>query len=293
VGIEAAISKNDAIITAYRCHGFALMRGASLRSIVAELLGKATGASRGKGGSMHIFAPNFYGGNGIVGAQVPVGAGVAFAQQYQHKVQGHHDLHCTFALYGDGAANQGQIFEVYNMAALWKLPVVFVCENNHYSMGTSTERSAASIFYYKRGGDFVPGIKVNGMDVLAVREAARYAREFVTSKKERGPIILEMDTYRYQGHSMSDPGTTYRTRDEIKAARQSRDTIKLLQGQILAAGFADEQKLMEVEARIKAEVDEAVGVAKLDPLPADSELMTDIYTKGTEPDSITRTCEPQ
>lgn len=268
------------------------MRGASVHSIIAELLGKATGISRGKGGSMHMFAPNFFGGNGIVGAQVPVGVGVAFAQQYQHRVQGQHDVNCTFALYGDGAANQGQIFESYNMAALWKLPVVFVCENNQYSMGTSVDRSSASRFYYKRGGDFVPGIKVNGMDVLAVREAARYARDFVTCKKGKGPIILEMDTYRYQGHSMSDPGTTYRTRDEIQQIRQSRDTIKLLQSQILAAGMASDEQLLEVEARVKNEVDEAVERAKQDPLPEDSELITDIYTRGTEPSSQVRFCEP-
>ena len=187
VGLEAVLGEEDCIITAYRCHGFALLRGASVRQIIAELLGKATGVSRGKGGSMHMFADRFYGGNGIVGAQVPVGAGIAFSQRYQNKKA------MTFALYGDGAANQGQVFEAFNMAALWKLPIVFVCENNLYGMGTSVERSSAISEYYKRAGDMLPGVRADGMDAASVRKAADYCRQHAIGN---GPIILELSTYR-------------------------------------------------------------------------------------------------
>jgi pyruvate dehydrogenase E1 component alpha subunit len=235
--------------------------------VLAELLGRSTGVSRGKGGSMHMYGTNFYGGNGIVGAQVPLGAGIAFAQKYLERKS------CTFALYGDGAANQGQIFEAFNMAALWKLPVVFVCENNFYAMGTSLERSSASTQHYTRG-DYIPGIQVNGMDVLAVREAARFAKEHVLSK---GPLLLEMLTYRYGGHSMSDPGTSYRTRDEIKAIRESRDALAQCAQQITAAGFATVEELKEIEKAVRAEVDEATEQAKADPLPEASSFTQHIY----------------
>lgn len=282
VGLEAALTKEDAVITAYRCHGFAYVRGASVHGILAELLGKATGVSRGKGGSMHMFAPQFYGGNGIVGAQVPVGAGIAWTQKYLERAA------CTFALYGDGAANQGQIFEVYNMAALMKLPVVFVCENNKYGMGTSMERSAASTTYYRRG-DYLPGLRVDGMDVLAVREAGRFAKDYAI---RNGPIVLEMVTYRYQGHSMSDPGTTYRTRDEVQQMRSTRDTIKLLQSQLLGSHFATEDDLRALETKVRDEIDAAVRQAKEDPLPAATELTTDIYARDSEPDGPVRGCEP-
>lgn len=282
VGIEAAITKDDAIITAYRCHGFTYTRGATVRSIIAELLGRETGTSLGKGGSMHMFAPNFYGGNGIVGAQVPLGAGIAFAQKY-----GGHSDRVTFALYGDGAANQGQIFEAYNIAALLKLPVVFVCENNFYAMGTSIERSSASTAYYARG-DYIPGVQVNGMDVLAVREAARFAKNWCTTEG-KGPLVLEMVTYRYQGHSMSDPGTTYRQREEIQNVRATRDAIKLLGTQIIQAGFAEEEQLKEIEQRVRKQVDEAVEQAKADSEPAAGTFFQHIYQgdsinlRATEP----------
>jgi len=199
VGMEASIQKDDSVITAYRCHGMAYTRGASVHSILAELLGKSTGLAKGKGGSMHMYLHNFFGGNGIVGAQVPLGCGLAFAHKYRN-------TKCiAVAAFGDGAADQGQVFEAYNMAMLWKLPIIFVCENNFYSMGTSVDRHSASTDYYKRG-DFIPGIRINGMDILAVREAFRWAREWVL---EQGPIILELQTYRYSGHSMSDPGKLY------------------------------------------------------------------------------------
>lgn len=280
--MEAALEKDDAIITAYRCHGFALMRGGTVHSILAELLGKSTGIAKGKGGSMHMFANQFYGGNGIVGAQVPVGTGVAFTQKYQGT------KNCTFALYGDGAANQGQIFEVYNMAALMKLPIVFVCENNRYGMGTSIERSSASTDYFKRGGDYIPGLRVDGMDVLAVKEATRFAKDHVV---KNGPLVMELVTYRYQGHSMSDPGTTYRSREEIQQMRSTRDTIKLIQSQLLERSWASEKELKEIETKIKGEVDEAAARAKEDPFPEMSELVTDIYSRESDPDLKVRLCE--
>lgn len=284
--MEAALEKEDAIITAYRCHGFALMRGGTVHNILAELLGKSTGISKGKGGSMHMFANQFYGGNGIVGAQVPVGAGVAFTQKYENR------KNCTFALYGDGAANQGQIFEVYNMAALMKLPIVFVCENNQYGMGTSIERSSASINYFKRGGDYIPGLRVDGMDVLAVKESVRFAKNYVLNN---GPLVVEFVTYRYQGHSMSDPGTTYRSREEIQQMRSKRDTIKLIYTQIIENKMATEEELKDLETKIRAEVDEAVLQAKADPFPEMSELTTDIYSNQSDEFDIkmkVRLCEP-
>ena len=218
VGIEHAIQKSDHVITAYRCHGFALMRGGSVRSIIGELLGRREGIAFGKGGSMHMFAPGFYGGNGIVGAQVPVGAGIAFANQYQNKDN------VTLALYGDGASNQGQVFEAFNMAKLWNLPVIFGCEStsgmhcvlakadislsdNKYGMGTAANRAAALTDYYKRG-QYISGLKINGMDVLAIKAAVEYGKELC--RQGQGPLVYEYVTYRYGGHSMSDPGTTYR-----------------------------------------------------------------------------------
>ncbi|KAI9480704.1 MAG: dehydrogenase E1 component-domain-containing protein [Benjaminiella poitrasii] len=282
VGIEHAITPNDHIITSYRCHGYTFLRGASVKSILAELMGRSAGVSKGKGGSMHMFTNNFYGGNGIVGAQVPLGAGVAFAQKYLGIPS------TTLALYGDGAANQGQVFEAFNMAKLWDLPVIFLCENNKYGMGTSAERSSASVEYYKRG-DYIPGIRVNGMDVFAMKKAVQWARDWTISSK--GPLVMEVTTYRYGGHSMSDPGTTYRTREEIQQVRATSDPISYLKKVMLEQNVATEDELKEIEMKAKKEVDNARKEAEQSPEPDVKEFWTDIYVPGSEPKAI-RGCEP-
>ncbi|KAI7894255.1 dehydrogenase E1 component-domain-containing protein [Mucor mucedo] len=273
-GMEAGITPDDHIITAYRCHGIVLERGGSAKSILAELVGRADGISKGKGGSMHMYAKNFYGGNGIVGAQVPLGAGVAFAQKYlDHPFT-------TLAMYGDGASNQGQVFEAYNMAKLWDLPIIFVCENNKYGMGTSAERSSASTEYYKRG-DYIPGIRVNGMDVFAVKQAVQWAKDYTVSGK--GPLVMEVATYRYGGHSMSDPGTTYRTREEVQNVRATSDPITLLKKRIVDHGVATEAELKEMDKQTKKEVDAAQKEAEASPEPKLDEFWSDIYVPGSEP----------
>jgi len=268
VGMTAAMRPDDSVITAYRCHGWTFLMGVSPHGVLAELTGRGTGCSRGKGGSMHMYSKNFYGGNGIVGAQVPLGVGIAFEAKYKNKKA------VCFSLYGDGAANQGQIFEVYNMAKLWDIPAIFVCENNGYGMGTSAERASASVDYYKRG-DYVPGIWVDGMDVVAVREAAKFAIDHCDSGK--GPILLETATYRYSGHSMSDPGTSYRTREEIQEVRQSRDPITSFREKILNAGLTTPEEIKALELRIKGEVDEAAKKARSDKEIGLHELSADIY----------------
>ncbi|KAK4842388.1 hypothetical protein QYF36_020683 [Acer negundo] len=272
IGMEAAITKKDAIITAYRDHCAFLGRGGNLLQIFSELMGRIDGCSRGKGGSMHFYKKdaNFYGGHGIVGAQVPLGCGLAFAQKYSK------DEAVTFALYGDGAANQGQLFEALNISALWDLPVILVCENNHYGMGTAEWRAAKSPAYYKRG-DYVPGLKVDGMDALAVKQACKFAKEHAL---KNGPIILEMDTYRYHGHSMSDPGSTYRTRDEITGVRQERDPIERIRKLILSHDLATEKELKDIEKEMRKQVDDAIAQAKESPMPDPSELFTNVYVKG-------------
>eukprot|EP00163_Fabomonas_tropica_P012946 TRINITY_DN2434_c0_g1_i1.p1 TRINITY_DN2434_c0_g1~~TRINITY_DN2434_c0_g1_i1.p1 ORF type:complete len:322 (+),score=126.70 TRINITY_DN2434_c0_g1_i1:595-1560(+) len=267
-GIEAGTTRDDHIITAYRDHGHQIVRGGTVEDVMAEQFGRAHGCSKGKGGSMHMyhFENRYYGGNGIVGAQLPIGAGLAFAAKHlkQNAV--------SVAYYGDGAANQGQYFEALNMAKLWKLPVIYVCENNGYGMGTSLERASANTLYYTRG-DSVPGMRVNGMDILNVREATKFAREYAL---ENGPIIMEMMTYRYHGHSMSDPGTSYRTRDEVSKVREERDPIKNLQKRMVEAGYATMDELKAIDKEVRADVDKQTKAAKAQPEPADKELFTDI-----------------
>ncbi|KAN0075865.1 Dehydrogenase E1 component domain containing protein [Elaphomyces granulatus] len=276
VGIEHAITKADKLITAYRCHGFALMRGGTVKAIIGELLGRREGIAYGKGGSMHMFAPNFFGGNGIVGAQVPVGAGLAFAQQYSGEQT------ATVALYGDGAANQGQVFEAYNMAKLWDLPIIFGCENNKYGMGTSAARASALTDYYQRG-QYIPGLKINGMDVLAIKAAVQYGRDYAVSGK--GPLVYEYVTYRYGGHSMSDPGTTYRSREEIQRMRSTHDAIAGLKQKLLDWEVVTDEELKAIDKDARSSVDEEVAEAEKMTLPDPTSriLFEDIYVRGSEP----------
>jgi len=279
VGMEAAITLEDHVITAYRDHGHLITRGGSPKQVLAELMGRATGCSKGKGGSMHMYSKegNFYGGNGIVGAQVPLGTGIAFSQKYLKTGR------ICISMFGDGAANQGQLFEAYNMAALWKLPAIFMCENNKYGMGTSIERSSASTDYYSRG-DYIPGIKMDGMDALAMKQGILYAADWARNK---GPIMVEAETYRYGGHSMSDPGTSYRTRDEINRMRSTRDPIEKIRYKILDNGIATKDELKAIETQVKAEVEEAVKFALESPfLPLEATyqhvLVEDVPVRAVE-----------
>ena len=250
-------------------HGHMLACGMESRGVMAELTGRKNGYSRGKGGSMHMFSreKNFYGGHGIVAAQVPIGAGLAFA----HKYKG--DGGVNMAYLGDGAANQGQVYETFNMSALWKLPVIFVIENNQYGMGTSVSRAAAGLDLADRGKAYgIPGLQVDGMDVLAVRAAAREALDYCRSGK--GPYILEMKTYRYRGHSMSDPAK-YRTRNEVDAMRKQHDSIEQLRDLLLREGV-DEAGLKQIDQKVKAVVADAADFALASPEPESDELFTDI-----------------
>ena len=271
VGLEAAAEEGDKRITSYRDHGHMLACGMDPKGVMAELTGREGGYSRGKGGSMHMFSveKHFYGGHGIVGAQVPIGAGLAFADKYNENGR------VTFTYFGDGAANQGQVYETFNMAALWHLPVIFVIENNQYAMGTAMQRSTSSADIYTRGEAFgIPGEAVDGMDVLAVKEAGQ--RAVAHCRAGKGPYILEMKTYRYRGHSMSDPAK-YRTREEVQKVRETRDAIEHVRELILQGKHASEDDLKAVDKEIKAIVSEAADFARESPEPPLSELWTDIY----------------
>ncbi|XP_011703781.1 PREDICTED: pyruvate dehydrogenase E1 component subunit alpha, mitochondrial-like isoform X2 [Wasmannia auropunctata] len=272
VGLKMALAERDTVITAYRCHGFAVVFGAPIRSVLAELMGRKTGPAKGKGGSMHMYAPRFYGGDGIVGGQVPIGTGIALA----HKYNGTGAV--SFTLYGDGAASQGQIYEAWNMAKLWNLPVVYICENNRYGMGTAVHRHSANTRLYTRG-DLIPGIKVDGMKIVDVREAIRFSRDYAL---RNGPIVLEMITYRYFGHSMSDPGYSYRTREEIKAVQTEQDPIMLFTKLIVEKGLMTEKDAEDVRTSVYKEVDREVEQAKADQWPEMSEISTDVYVKPLE-----------
>lgn len=270
VGMQAALKGTDSVITGYRDHGHMLVAGIPAEAVMAELTGRAAGISKGKGGSMHMFSVEhgFYGGHGIVAAQVPLGTGLAFA----HKYKGDGGIAVTY--FGDGASNQGQVYESFNMAELWKLPVIFIIENNQYAMGTSVNRSSSEDQLFRRGESFrVPGIQVDGMDVLAVRGAAQAAVDWVRAGK--GPLLLEMKTYRYRGHSMSDPAK-YRSREEVAAVREKSDPIEALKKEIIDAGHADEAALKEMDKAVRAQVTGAADFAEEAPEPDLKELHTDV-----------------
>jgi pyruvate dehydrogenase E1 component alpha subunit len=271
VGLEACTKPGDKRLTSYRDHGHMLACGMSANGVMAELTGREGGYSKGKGGSMHMFSKekHFYGGHGIVGAQVPLGAGLAMSDWYK----GNDNV--TFTYFGDGAANQGQVYETYNMAELWKLPVIFVIENNGYAMGTSIKRSTKSTTFYGRGAAYgIEGEQVDGMDVLAVKAAGEKAVAHCRAGK--GPYILEMMTYRYRGHSMSDPAK-YRTREEVEKIKQEKDCIEHVRDLLTQGGLASEEELKAIDKEIKEIVNASAEFAKESPEPALSELWTDIY----------------
>jgi pyruvate dehydrogenase E1 component alpha subunit len=273
VGIQSALTPGkDSVITGYRDHGHMLAYGIDPKLIMAELTGRAAGISRGKGGSMHMFSVEhkFFGGHGIVGAQVSLGTGLGFAHKYNK------DGGLCVAYFGDGASNQGQVYESFNMAELWKLPIIFVIENNQYAMGTSVNRSSAEDQLYRRGESFrIPGLQVNGMDVLAVRGATEEALKWV--KGGNGPIILEMKTYRYRGHSMSDPAK-YRSREEVQSVREKSDPIEGVKKRLEDVGMS-EADLKAIDQQIRKIVSEAADFAEVSPEPEPAELYTDVLVE--------------
>jgi pyruvate dehydrogenase E1 component alpha subunit len=274
VGMQMASQDGDEVITGYRDHGHMLACGMDPKGVMAELTGRRGGYSRGKGGSMHMFSKekNFYGGHGIVGAQVSLGTGIAFANRYRE------DGRVCLTYFGDGAANQGQVYESFNMAELWKLPVVYIIENNRYAMGTSVSRASAQTDFSKRGVSFnIPGEQVDGMDVRAVRDAGARALEFARSGQ--GPYILEMQTYRYRGHSMSDPAK-YRTKDEVSRMREERDPIEHVRRRLIEDWKMPENDLKAIDAKVREVVNEAAEFATHDPEPDLSELWTDILVEA-------------
>lgn len=270
VGMQMTLKDGDQVITGYRDHGHMLACGMSARGVMAELTGRRGGLSKGKGGSMHMFSKekNFYGGHGIVGAQVPLGTGLAFANKYRG------NDHVSLAYFGDGAANQGQVYESFNMARLWNLPVIYIIENNRYAMGTSVSRASAQTNFAQRGVSFnIPGIQVDGMDVRAVKAAGEQAVEYCRAGK--GPVILEMMTYRYRGHSMSDPAK-YRSKDEVQKMRSEHDPIEQVKARLLEKGWASEDELKAIDKDVRDIVADSADFAQADPEPDVSELYTDI-----------------
>jgi pyruvate dehydrogenase E1 component subunit alpha len=270
IGMQLAMTDGDEVITGYRDHGHMLACGMDPKGVMAELTGRRSGYSKGKGGSMHMFSveKNFYGGHGIVGAQVSLGTGIAFANRYRQ------NGHVCLTYFGDGAANQGQVYESFNMAELWKLPVVYVIENNRYAMGTAVKRASAQSDFSKRGVSFnIPGEQVDGMDVRAVKAAGEKAVQWC--REGNGPFILEMMTYRYRGHSMSDPAK-YRTREEVEKVRTEHDPIEQVRARLLASGRASEDELKQTDASVRKTVNEAADFATHEPEPDPAELWTDV-----------------
>jgi pyruvate dehydrogenase E1 component alpha subunit len=274
VGMQAAIGPADSVLTSYRDHGHMLACGMDPKGVMAELTGRRGGYSKGKGGSMHMFSreKNFFGGHGIVGAQVSIGTGIAFAQRYRE------DGGITLTYFGDGASNQGQVHESFNMAALWNLPIVYIIENNKYGMGTSIERSSAQKDLSELGAGLgIPGAQVDGMDVEAVREAGEMAASHCRSGK--GPYILEMQTYRYRGHSMSDPAK-YRTKEEVTKMREERDPISHLRDRLIEHDVLKENEAKAIDKEIRETVTEAADFAQNSPEPDPSELYTDVFVEA-------------
>jgi len=270
VGMKKVAKEGDQFITSYRDHGHALALGCAPRAVMAELAGRSGGVAKGKGGSMHMFSreKHFYGGHGIVAAQVPLGTGLAFANQYRG------NKNVALVYFGDGAANQGQVYESFNMAALWKLPVVYIIENNRYAMGTSVARSSAEVDFSRRGVSFeIPGMAVDGMDVRAVASATEEALAFARAGK--GPVLLAVDTYRYRGHSMSDPAK-YRSREELEEIRRDHDPIEQVAKRLQAKGWASESDLKAIDKNVRAMVADAVDFAEKDAEPEESQLYTGI-----------------
>ncbi|WP_202386142.1 pyruvate dehydrogenase (acetyl-transferring) E1 component subunit alpha [Allopontixanthobacter confluentis] len=274
VGLQSALSEGkDSVITGYRDHGHMLAYGIDPNVIMAELTGRQAGISKGKGGSMHMFSTEhkFYGGHGIVGAQVALGGGLALAHKYNE------DGGLCLAYFGDGAANQGQVYETFNMAALWNLPIVFVIENNGYAMGTAVKRSSAETEFYRRGTAFrIPGMDVNGMDVLEVRAAAELA--FAHVREGKGPVLMELNTYRYRGHSMSDPAK-YRSREEVQEQRDHNDPIERLKKELIERGKSEDD-IKAIDKAIRARVAQAADFAENSPEPEPFELYTDVLVES-------------
>ncbi|MEC9342903.1 MAG: pyruvate dehydrogenase (acetyl-transferring) E1 component subunit alpha [Pseudomonadota bacterium] len=269
-GMQMAIEDGDQVVTSYRDHGHMLACGMNPAGVMAELTGRRGGYSKGKGGSMHMFSreKNFFGGHGIVGAQVPIGTGLAFANQYR----GNDRVCLTY--FGDGAANQGQVYESFNMAELWKLPVIYIIENNRYAMGTSVARASAQTDFSQRGASFnIPGMQVDGMDVRAVKAAGDMAVEWC--REGKGPFLIEMQTYRYRGHSMSDPAK-YRTKDEVQKMRAEHDPIEQVRQRLIESKAATEDDLKAIDKEIREIVGNAADFAQSDREPDVSELYTDI-----------------
>ncbi|KAK9709344.1 Dehydrogenase E1 component [Popillia japonica] len=271
-GVKSRLGPKDTVITSYRCHPWTVVMGAPIVGVLAELQGKVTGISKGKGGSMHIYADHFYGGNGIVGAQVPLGTGLGLKNKYNN------DGGFSVTAYGDGAANQGQVAEAFNIAKLWSLPVLYLIENNLYGMGTSAQRASANTDYYQRG-DLIPGIQVDGMDIVAVRTAMDFAKEHF--KAGKGPILIETRTYRYLGHSMSD-AANYRTREEIKEVRDNRDPINKFKKKLLEAGLLTEDEIKKAKDEGKKIVKAASAQSQKDKDIELTELGYDVYAHNLE-----------